>query len=139
MPFCLNILVIHVCCFHQLSPRIKISCVFKQTMPFIKNMGLLVHWNRLKTFHTSVLKASTLTLVKHKILIYLQALMFQIAKMTAVLILVSDLAKVGIRVLQKNQVLKFSRAILPKHSIHYKNTMCKIFLKNIDNWGFSSP
>ena len=40
---------------------------------------------------------------------------------------------------QKNQVLTFSRAILPKHSIHYKNTMCKIFLKHIDDWGFPKP
>ena len=44
-----------------------------------------------------------------------------------------------VRVLQKNQVLKFSRAILPKHSTHFKNTMSKIFLKNIDNWGFPNP
>ena len=36
---------------------------------------------------------------------------------------------------KKNQVLQFSRAILSKHSIHYTNTMSKIFLKNIDHWG----
>ena len=51
----------------------------------------------------------------------------------------SALIVLHIRVLQKYQILNFSRAILSKHSIHYKNTMCEIFLKNIDNWGFPKP